>query len=491
MSSPSNLFFLLLPETIVAIAALAVLFVDVSLLRQKPLGVRCRIAAAVTVLGCVLAASACGFSGTPKVFAMVDLPSIGPVLKLVLLGLTVFTALISSNAKFTKHVGEYYALLLLSAAGLMLLISSSNLLMIFIAIELVSLSLYAMTALNKSSGASAEAGLKYFLFGGTAAAFMLYGISLLYGLTGSLNLDVIATSLQTRALEPMHYLAIVLTISGFAFKIAAAPYHLWAPDVYSAAPTPVASFIASASKVASFYVLARVLLVGFGASAGFGVEHGWSQVLGVLAACSMILGSVAAIAQTRVKRLLAYSAIANTGYALLAFWSSEAHAVGSLLFFVITYAVTVLGAFGIISLVEADGNGDQLSAFAGLSRRAPVVSFCMLVFLLSLAGVPPLSGFFGKFYIFTAALSGPDHLRPLWLVVLGAGTSAISLYYYLQVLKQIYVVPANADATPLQVNAPAVVAVVGLAIVVVLLGCVPGLLLNNFDSGSSLLAFHL
>ncbi|MGZ4964175.1 MAG: NADH-quinone oxidoreductase subunit N, partial [Limisphaerales bacterium] len=482
---------LLLPEIVIAISALAVLFVDVSILREKPIALRSRIISALTIVGCLIGIVCAAQGGSATSFAMVDLPSVGPLLKIVLLGLTIFTALISCDAKFTRHVGEFHALLLLAAAGLMLLISSNNLLMIFVAIELVSLSLYAMTALNKSSAASAEAGLKYFLFGGTAAAFMLYGISLLYGLTGSLELDAVSTSLQTHTLEPLHYLAIVLTITGFAFKIAAAPFHLWAPDVYEAAPTPIASFIASASKVASFFVLARVLLVGLAPQRGIDGAAGWTQILAVLAALSMVLGSIAAIAQTRVKRLLAYSAIANAGYALLAFWSGESRAVSALLFFVITYSVTVLGAFGIVSLVESDGNRDSLSAFAGLSRRAPVLSMCMLIFLLSLAGIPPLSGFFGKFYIFTAALSGPEHLRPLWLVVLGAATSAISLYYYLQVLKQIYVIPAKADAKPLQVNAPATFAIVAMAIVVVLLGCLPGLLLNNLGSGLSLLASRL
>lgn len=487
MSSPAHLFQLLLPEVVVSVCALVVLFVDVSLLRQKPSSLRSRVAIALTIVGCIVGIVCATRMNTGVAFPMVDLTAVVPLLKIVLLGLTVFTALISWDAKFTKHVGEYYALLLLAAAGLMLLISSNNLLMIFVAVELVSLSLYAMTALNKSSAASAEAGLKYFLFGGTAAAFMLYGISLIYGLTGSLDLNTVAASLESQKLEPLHYLAIILTLTGFGFKIAAAPFHLWAPDVYQAAPTPIAAFIASASKVASFFVLARVLMCGFASVRGVADANGWTQILAILAALSMILGSIAAIAQTRVKRLLAYSAIANAGYALLAFWSGESRAVSSLLFFVVTYAVTVLGAFGIVSLVENDGNRDDLTAFAGLSRRAPALSLCMLIFMLSLAGIPPLSGFFGKFYLFTAALSGPEQMRPLWLVVIGAATSALSLYYYLQVLKQIYVIAPPAGAKPLQVDFPAKFAVLTLAVVVIVLGCAPGLLLNNLDSGLSLL----
>jgi NADH-quinone oxidoreductase subunit N len=377
----------------------------------------------------------------------------------------------------------------------MLLISSNNLLMIFIAVELVSLALYAMTALNKASVASAEAGLKYFLFGSTAAAFMLFGLSLIYGLTGELQLDAVATKLQSQSLEPIHYLALAMTLTGFGFKIAAAPFHLWAPDVYQAAPTPIASFIASASKIGSFFVLARVVVAGFGAERGnVSWSHtvaGWMPVLAVIAAISMVLGSVAALTQTRVKRLLAYSAIANAGYALLALLANESQAMSSLLFFVISYGVTVLGAFAVVALVENSGSSDHLTGFAGLSRRAPVLSACMLVFLLSLAGIPPLSGFFSKFYVFTSALSGPEHLEALWIVIIGAATSAISFYFYLQILKQIYVSPPREDAVPVRAPLPAQLAVIALAVVTLLLGCMPGLLLDHLNTGLTLLASKL
>lgn len=495
MSNPANVVRLLAPEAIVVVSALLVLFLDVSLIRNKSYALRQRVLGSVAIFGCVLAMVWTSHSTPAGGFSMVELMAVTPLLKKVLLGLAIFTLLISFDTKFTKHIGEFFALLLLSTTGLMLLISSNNLLMIFIAVELVSLSLYALTAFNKTSAASAEAGLKYFLFGSTAAAFMSFGISLIYGLTGELQLDAVASKLELQTLEPIHYLALVMVLTGFGFKIAAAPFHLWAPDVYQAAPTPIASFIASASKIGSFFVLARVVLTGFAAergSAAWGrMAAGWMPVLAVVAALSMVLGSLAAITQKRVKRLLAYSAIANAGYALLAFFASEPRGINSLLFFVITYGVTVLGAFGVVALVENSGSRDDLTDFAGLGQRAPLLSACMLVFLLSLAGIPPLSGFFGKFYVFTSALSGPERLQALWLVIIGAATSAVSLYYYLQILKQIYVQRAHEGAPPLKTPVPAQLGIVGLAIVTVLLGCLPGLLLDQLNTGLTLLVAKL
>ncbi len=493
--NPLNLMRLVAPECILVIFALTALFMDVATLREQSAKVRQWVVGSLSGVACLTVMIWIACIRPEGSYSMVELPAVSFLLKEVLLGLTLVTALISFDAKFTRHIGEYYALLLLAAVGLMLLISSNNLLMIFVAVELVSLSLYAMTALDKTSPASAEAALKYFLFGSVAAAFMLFGISLLYGVTGQLQLDAIAGKLQTQHLEPIHYVALVMTLTGFAFKIAAAPFHLWAPDVYQAAPTPIASFIASASKVGSFFVLARIVLAGFGSArggAGWGhLAAGWVPVLAILATVSMVIGNLVAIVQTRVKRLLAYSAIAHGGYALMALLADEQRAVSSLLFYVITYAITVLGAFGVVAMVEHSGGRDRFSDFAGLSRRAPLLSFCMLVFLLSLAGIPPLSGFFGKFYVFTAAISGPDHLQAFWLLIVGGATSVVSIYYYLQVLKQIYVAPAPANVGSLNISMPAQIGIVALAIAVIVLGFAPGLLLGRLNDGLTLVASNL
>jgi NADH-quinone oxidoreductase subunit N len=408
------------------------------------------------------------------------------IVKIALLVLSIFTILISMDGAFTQHVGEYLALILFATIGMLFMVSSQEILMIFVSLELTSLCLYILTAFNKQSLNSAEAALKYFFIGGMSAAFTLFGLSLIYGLTGSTNLTLIAAKLRTQPFDPLLAAAIVMTVLGFGFKVAAVPFHLWAPDAYQGAPTPSAAFIASGSKVASFYLFTKVLMVGFAGAEGSGAwGHyipGWVPVLAIVAALSMVLGNLAAIAQSNVKRLLAYSAIAHTGYALLGIMASDERGLSALIYYVITYALTALGAFGVVSVVEQKAGDSSLVAFAGLGRRAPLTSFCMLVFMLSLAGIPPLAGFFGKFYLFVAAVGAePRDLGLLWLVILAIAMSVVSIYYYLQVLKQIYVVETPGDLESLAVSLPSRAALVLLALAVVILGCAPDLLLNKLQ----------
>ena len=476
----------LTPEIMVIATALIVLLVDLAVVQAKPAAHRAALAGAITCLGCSLAMIWVALMPCSVHVAMLAVSPMTQWIKLSLLLMTFFAAVLSWHERFTRHAGEYFALLLLAAAGLMLLVSSDNLLMIFIALELLSISLYALAAFDKASLASSEAALKYLLFGGMSAAFTLFGISLVYGIAGDIQLGFIAGRLRGQPVEPVFYAALVMTLVGFAFKLAAAPFHLWAPDVYQGAPTPVASFIASGSKVASFFVLARILLTAFPGARGMASVSdflpGWAPILMVLAVLSMVAGNVAAIVQTNVKRLLAYSAIAHAGYALLALLADQRHALSALLFYTITYAFTVLGAFAVVGVVEDSGRQASLGDFAGLSRRAPLLSFCMLVFMLSLAGIPPLSGFFGKFYVFTAAAAAPPQLSLLWLVVVGVAASAVSLYYYLQVLKQIYAVAPAPSATWPRPAFSAQVAIVMLAVIVIALGCAPDLLLGKITS---------
>jgi NADH-quinone oxidoreductase subunit N len=471
------------PECIVVATGLIVLLTDLAVAREKPFAFRAGLAGALTCLGCASAMAWAALAPCSVHAAMIAVSPLTQWVKLPLLLLTIFAALLSQPVRFTRHVGEYFALLLLAAAGMMLLISSDNLLLIFIALELLSISLYALAAFDKERLASSEAALKYLLFGGMSAAFTLFGISLIYGITGDIQLGVIAAWLYARPVEPVFYAALVMTLVGFAFKLAAAPFHLWAPDVYEGAPTPVASFIASGSKVAGFFVLARLLLAGFPGARGSAsladALPGWAPVLMVLAAFSMVAGNVAAIVQTNVKRLLAYSAVAHAGYALLAFLAGERYALSALLYYTITYAFTVLGAFAVVGVVEASGRQGVLADFAGLSRRAPLMSFCMLVFMLSLAGIPPLPGFFGKFFLFTAAMNALPKMSLLWMVVLGVAASAVSLYYYLQVLKQIYAVAPSPSVLWPPPARSVQVAIAVLAAIVIVLGCAPDLLLGK------------
>ena len=488
-----ELFKLAVPETIIAVAVLAVLAVDLLALRGLELPIRRTISALISCAGCAGAIAWMLGAQQQGTYAegMLVVDALTQLVKIALLVLTVFALLLTVDSDFTSHVGEYCALVLLAALGMMFLVSSEDVLMIFISLELTSLSLYVLTAFAKRQASSAEAALKYFLFGGMAAAFTLFGLSLLYGLSGSTNLARIAEAIRGPHLDPLLVLAIVMTIIGFGFKVAAVPFHLWAPDAYEGAPAPSAALIASGSKVAGFVVLAKVVMIGFkgaeGSAAWLAAAPGWVPLLAVLAAASMVLGNLAAIVQSSVRRLLAYSAVAHGGYMLLAVLGHGGQSLASLMYYVITYALTTLGAFGVVAVVQQQAGGDKLSDFAGLSRRAPLVSLCMMVFMLSLAGIPPLAGFAGKFYVFAAALnSDPKSLGLLWLVVLAVGMSAVSLYYYLQVLKQIYVVEAPARAKAAAIPAFSQVLLVLVALGVVALGCAPELLIGRVLSAIQL-----
>jgi NADH-quinone oxidoreductase subunit N len=473
------------PETIIVVAALAVLGVDLLALRGVETRLRFTIGGLVATLGCALAIAWMLIMPEHAVAAggifVVD--PLTQFVKVALLVLTVLTVWISTDSTFTAHVGEFFALILLAVVGMMFLVSAEDILMIFVALELTSLSLYILTAFNKRDVKSTEAALKYFLFGGMAAAFLLFGLSYLYGLTGSTNLHAIAAALAGRPLDPLLVVAMIMVIAGFGFKVAAVPFHLWAPDAYQGAPAPSAAFIASGSKVASFFIFAKIMMLGFPDAGGSGAWHnyvaGWIPALAIIAGLSMVLGNLVAIVQTSVRRLLAYSAIAHAGYMLLAILAPGSQSLASLLYYAVTYAVTTIGAFGVVAIVEGAAGDDRLTSFAGLSRRAPVASFCMFIFMLSLAGIPPLAGFFGKFYVFAAVVKASGaNLGLLWLVIIAIAMSAVSLYYYLLVLKQVYVA-APAHEGKLHVSAAMTAALVMCAALTILLGCFPDLLISK------------
>lgn len=474
---------LLVPEGIVVVTALAALTCDLIITRRRLAWNRGQAAGLLSCLGCVAAIWWLAWRPGPGNPAMLALTPLTQFLKCLLLVLVGFTAIISMRAKFTRHVGEYFALLLLATVGMMLLISSNNLLMIFLALELLSLPLYILTAFNKSSIASAEGALKYFLFGSVAAAFTLFGISLVYGLTGEIDLDSIATHLRAQPAKPAFYAALIMILAGLSFKLAAAPFHFWAPDAYEGAPAPVAAFIASASKVAALFVLAKVLLIGFinqaGSAASGAYAPGWAPLLATLAVVSIGLGNLAALVQNNFKRLLAYSAIAHAGYGLLALLANPEQGLPALLFYIGAYGCAVLGAFAVVTVLEESGSRARLVDLAGLSRRSPLLAFCLLVFVLSLAGIPPLPGFFGKFYVFTATAGGLRPLGGLWLVVVAIIGSVVSLYYYLQALKQVYAAPPLPDCGQLAWSWSARLAISALCAIVIALGCAPNLLLSK------------
>jgi len=482
----AQLLQLALPQVIVVAAALVVMAIDLLALRKRTFRLRFSVAATLASLGCVAAilrivlAPAQGslFDGMLIANPLIHL------VQIALLVLTIFTLLLAADSNFTEHIGEFVLLILVATAGMMFLVGTQDLLVIFISLELLSLSLYVLAAFSKRSAQAWEAALKYFLFGGMSAAFLLFGFSLLYGLSNSTSLTHIAASLHGPSLNPLLVIAIVTTAIGLGFKIAAAPFHFWAPDVYLGAPAPSAAFIASGSKVAGFFIFFQIMALGFvgvdGAAALPHLVRGWVPVLALMATLSMLLGNLVAIRQTSLRRLLAYSAIAHAGYMLLAIIAHTQQSLAALLYYVFTYALSTLGAFAVIAVVEQNRGSDELSHFAGLSRQAPVLSLSLAVFILSLAGIPPLAGFFGKFYLFITVLaSTPKPSALLWLVVLAIAMSAVSLYYYLRVLKRVYVAPPADQATAFHSPVFTQILTLILAAAVTLLGCAPNLILKS------------
>src|SRR6184192_809181 len=435
------------PEAIVVVTALAVLTIGLTTARALVLGPIVAVVGVAIAIGAVLMLPqhANLFGG------MLAISPLNSLFKIICLALAIATVPLVSSERSLPNPGEYIAVLLLGSVGLMLLVGSEELLMIFIGLELLGLSLYVLAAFDKADVHSAEAGLKYFLFGSTASAFTLFGISLIYGLSGTTALAAIGQKLTTFPLQPLLAVGIVMTLIGFAFKIAAAPFHLWAPDAYQGAPIPSAAFIASGSKVASFVVLGKIVLIGFGPVHGSADWHamiaGWSPVLAALAAFSILLGNFVALAQTNVRRLLAYSAVAHGGYTLLGVVAGGREGFSATLFYTSTYAVTLVGAFAVVGSVRRETGGDDLQNFSGLAARSPFLAACMAIFFLSLAGLPPFVGFFGKFYLFSAAFRAGANHGLLWLVAVALFGSFVSLYYYLIVLKVIFVDQKPESAT--------------------------------------------
>src|SRR6266478_4523892 len=338
---------------------------------------------------------------------------------------------------------EYYALVLFATAGMMLLASAGDLVVVFLALELMSLSLYVLAGLFKRELASGEAAMKYFLLGAFASSFLLYGIALIYGAAGTTNLDRIAAAIASRPRDPMFVIGLGLMMVGFGFKISSVPFHMWVPDVYQGAPTSVTALIATLR----------------------GVPPDWAAMLWVMAAVTMTVGNVVALAQSNLKRMLAYSSIAHVGYMLVGLVAGGVGGAGSVLFYLLTYTFTTAGAFGVITLCErARGEAVEVVDYAGLARRHPMLAAALGIFLLSLVGIPPLAGFVGKFYVFGAAVRAGY----VWLAVIGVLNSAAAAYYYLRIIVYMYMREPEGAATTYASSFAG-----GLALAIVLLGVMP------------------
>ena len=403
-----------------------------------------------------------------------------------------FTAFMAGNAREFARKGEFYLIIVVSTLGATLLSASADLIMIFVALETISIPLYILAAFSRDDRRSVEGGVKYFLFGSFASAIMLYGFSLLYGFTGQTNIYALAEFLSSAPFEgnPVPVLvSIVLVVVGFGFKISAVPFHFWTPDVYEGAPTPVTAFVSVASKAASFAVLVRFLIAVFPEGmviGGFEIRDFWVALISVAAVISMTLGNLVALQQRNVKRLLAYSSIAQAGYTLIgvaalyaqtgdpAVSTLNTESVAAIAFYMLMYTFTNLLAFTVVVIFSEVTGSETIADFAGLSRRNPWMALTMTVAFLSLAGIPPAAGFFGKFFLFNAAVRADM----VWLAIIGVLNSIIALYYYLIFIKVMYVDRSPDDDQPIRLSASAAWVLGVTTVIVLILGVIPGAFFN-------------
>jgi NADH-quinone oxidoreductase subunit N len=380
----------------------------------------------------------------------------------VLIVAGVLTILLSGDVIEREELpaGEYYALVLFSISGMMLMAQAIDLLVVFVALEILSLGVYVLTAIRRSSLAGAEGGFKYFLLGAFSSAFFLYGVALTYVLSGSTRLDKVALAIAGHSAAPTAFVlvAVGLVMVGFAFKVSAVPFHMWTPDAYQGAPTIVTGFMSTAVKAAAFAAFVRVFLTAFGP-----LSEQWAPLLGASAIATMLVGTVVGVAQTSVKRMLAYSSIAHAGYILVGLIAATDNGQAAVLFYLLSYAVTNLGAFGVMALLASRSNEhDEVRDFAGLFRSEPVLAVLMTIFLLSLGGLPPMAGFIGKWYIFAAAVEQGYY----WLAIIGVLTSVISVYYYLRIVVMMYMSESD-HASPVARISPASTAALAMAVAAV------------------------
>jgi NADH-quinone oxidoreductase subunit N len=466
------------PLLIVSIVGILLLLVDLLLPHGK------KHLSAYLALGGVLYAmvrtaaqwgmSQTGYSG------MAVLDNLSTLFNLLFLGSTGIVILLSMPFLRKDNVehSEYYSLLLFATVGMMILAASLDLITLFLGIEVLSISLYILAGYRRDSDASNEAAMKYFLLGAFASSVLLYGIALVYGATGTTNLARIADAASGAAgpiPEGLLFAGVALILVGLAFKVAAAPFHMWTPDVYEGAPTPITAFLSAGPKAAAFAAILRVFFVGFGP-----IQAEWDTILSVIAALTMTIGNVAAIAQTNVKRMLAYSSIAHSGYVLIGVVAGGATGGTAAVFYLLAYVAMNLGAFAVIVLLEHKGQrGEELRDYGGLGFRYPLIGALLSLFMISLSGIPPTVGFTGKLYLFGAAVQSGHVL----LAVIGVLNSAISVFYYLRLMVLMYM--REAQETMPAIRVPATLALVLLVTAAATLwpGLFPGAWLDAAREG--------
>ncbi len=470
--------FLILPELLVITAACVIFVLDPVLhgpskdsLVWLSLGT---IAICMGLTASQVSAPTMIFSG------LVVIDAYGAFWKLLLYFVTGLTILLSYSYHKEERLyfGEYYGFILLALTGMMVMVSAADLLTIYLGTELMSLSLYVMAGLKRAEPRSLEASAKYFVLGAFSSGILLYGISLLYGATGSTRLSEIATAIASQGLnDPLLLFSTILLAVGFSFKLAVVPFHMWTPDVYQGAPTSVTAFMAVASKAASFGAFLRVFIEGLG-----GLKADWSAIFLLLCIATLLIGNIVALVQTNVKRMLAYSSIAHAGYALIGVVAAgrmeDSSGIASVLLYLALYTFMTFGAFAIVAMLRKGSiEGEEIEDFTGLSKRHPLAALLMLVFMVSLAGIPPTAGFVGKLYIFKSAVEA----GMTWLAALALIFAAISAYFYLRLVMVMYMrEPSDhSEMAPHMVMSPTLSIVLACTVAgVVIFGVYPNPLIN-------------
>jgi NADH-quinone oxidoreductase subunit N len=448
----------LLPELILTLTGVVVMMAEPCLkpaASRKPLGwlaIAGTVASLIASCYQISLGTLRAFSGTIQVDAF-------SILFHLVIAAVVLVTLLTSLDYFegnASHAGEYFALLCFGAVGMMLMTCSVELLMVFVGLEISSISTYILCGFRKGQATGTESSIKYFLLGSFATAFFLYGVALAFGATGSTNIYAIAHGLEITTAPRLAFLSLAMILIGLGFKVSAAPFHVWTPDVYQGAPAPVVGLMSTAPKAAAFAVLLRITFTGFPA-----MQHRWAILLWCLAALSMTVGNLGALLQRDVKRMLAYSSIAHAGYLLVAFTAFPYDGIAAACFYTATYAAMQVGAFAVITQVAGyDERARTIDDFTGLGQKRPYLAALLAFFLLSLIGIPFTGGFFGKFYVFSAAIHGGN----LWLAVIGLLNSGVACFYYLRLLAAVYTRPGT-DTTRLdQLRRISVPAAVGLAL---------------------------
>jgi len=462
----------LLPLLLLAGTSVAVLVVDLVLLGsgRKVLGWIGLAGTAATAVACI---GLWDVETTTLVRAFA-VDRFGLFFALLICGATALTLLMSMNYLEQTEIrtGDYYSLLMFASVGMLLMVMATDLLVVFLALEVMSVAAYALTGMERSRPRSNEAALKYFLLGAFASAFLLFGIALLYGGTGSTNLiDVrAAVAAATVEVDPLILGGAALLLIGFGFKVAAVPFHAWSPDVYEGAPTSITAFMAVGVKAAAFAAFVRLFLDAFA-----GIAASWEAMLWIVAVATMTVGNVTAVVQVNLKRLLAYSSIAHAGYLLIGLVVGGSAGGSALMFYAAVYGFMTLGAFAVIMAVgRADKPVETLDDLAGLGFRSPFVAMAMAIFMLSLAGIPPLAGFAGKLYLFRAAIDGGF----IWLTVIAVLNSVVSVYYYTALIVRMYMTEGESQAAPLRARPYLAVALLVTLLATIAIGIAPSALLS-------------